>query len=49
MNQEVGNESKMDDLETSALAISGTIIVFFVVYWIIQIDSVRQLLNLAYG
>ena len=49
MNEEDRNVTKMDDVETAAVAISATIIVFFVIYWAIQIDSVRDLLKLAYG
>ena len=40
---------KLDDVQMAAVVISATIIVFFVVYWAIQIDSVRDLLNMAYG
>ncbi|NQV71417.1 MAG: hypothetical protein HQ498_15445 [Pseudohongiella sp.] len=49
MSEEDKNAAKMDDVQTAAVAISTTIIVFFVIYWAIQIDSVRDLLNMAYG
>ena len=37
------------DMQLAALASSGTIIVFFLVYWFAQIDEVREMLQLAYG
>ena len=46
---EQGDEARRDDLEKSALIASGTVIVFFVVYWAIQIESAYSLLALAYG
>lgn len=49
MSDENKNAAKLDDVEMAAVALSATVIVFFVVYWAIQIDSVRDLLNLAYG
>lgn len=49
MSEEDRSTAKLDDVEMAAVALSATVIVFFVVYWAIQIDSVRDLLNLAYG
>lgn len=49
MSEDDKNAAKMDDVQMAAVALSATVIVFFVVYWAIQIDSVRELLNLAYG
>lgn len=49
MSDEESKLVKMNDVETAAVAISTTIIVFFVIYWAVQIDSVRDLLKLAYG
>lgn len=49
MSEEGKSTAKMNDVETAAVVISGTIIVFFVIYWAIQIDSVRDLLKMAYG
>lgn len=49
MSEDDKNVAKLDDVQMAAVAISATIIVFFVVYWAIQIDSVRDLLKLAYG
>jgi len=37
------------DLQVAAVAASGTIIVFFLVYWFVQIQDVREMLDLAYG
>jgi hypothetical protein len=44
-----GSTESIKDLQYAAVSISATIIIFFVVYWAIQIDSVRELLELAYG
>lgn len=49
MSEDDKSAAKMDDVQMAAVAVSVTIIVFFVVYWAIQIDSVRELLNMAYG
>jgi hypothetical protein len=37
------------DLQLAALAASATIIGFFLVYWFLQIQDVREMLALAYG
>lgn len=49
MSDDEKNTGKLDDVEMAAVALSATVIVFFVVYWAIQIDSVRDLLSMAYG
>jgi hypothetical protein len=49
MSEENKTERKLDDVQLAAVAVSASIIVFFVVYWIIQIQSVRELLEMAYG
>ena len=49
MSEEEGSAQSIKDLQNAAVSVSATIIVFFVVYWAIQIDSVRDLLELAYG
>ena len=40
---------KLSDKETAALVAAATVIAFFAVYWFLQIQSVRELLKLAYG
>lgn len=49
MNEEKASVQSIKDLQNAAVTVSATIIIFFVVYWAIQIDSVRELLELAYG
>ena len=41
--------SKIRDRETSALVASAAILGFFVIYWTLQIQEVREMLALAYG
>ncbi|MEZ5491548.1 MAG: hypothetical protein R3F50_14700 [Gammaproteobacteria bacterium] len=48
MTEQGNTENKRDDLETAALVTSATIIVFFVVYWAVQIGSTYSLLAMAY-
>ncbi len=48
MSEEGGSNKKLDDLEKAALVSSVTIVVFFVVYWAIQIESTYSLLAFAY-
>ena len=43
------NNSKLRDDENAALIAAQTFIIFSAVYWFLQIDSVRELLQLAYG
>jgi hypothetical protein len=40
---------KLDDLQLSAVVVSTTIIVFFVIYWAAQIETTYSLLAMAYG
>jgi hypothetical protein len=40
---------KQRDLQLAALAASATIVGFFLVYWFLQIQDVREMLALAYG
>ena len=49
MTEENKDMKKLDDAQIASVAVSVTVIVFFVVYWAIQIQSVRDLLKLAYG
>ncbi len=48
MTEQGNTGNKRDDLETAALATSATIIVFFIVYWAVQIGSTYSLLAMAY-
>lgn len=43
------NEDQLNDDQTAAVVGALVIINFFVVYWALQIQSVRELLELAYG
>ena len=49
MNEENQNDAQIKDEQTSAILATSTIINFFAVYWFFQIQSVRELLELAYG
>jgi len=49
MSEESKTQKKMDDVQIAAVAVSASIVVFFVVYWIVQIQSVIELLEMAYG
>ncbi|MEX2130734.1 MAG: hypothetical protein WD772_04555 [Pseudohongiellaceae bacterium] len=42
-------KKKMDDKQLSAVAISVTVVVFFVIYWAAQIQTTYALLSSAYG
>lgn len=39
----------LDDMQASALAASVTILVCGAIYWVVQIQGVREMLALAYG
>lgn len=41
--------SELKDAQSSALIAASTVIVFSAIYWFFQIQSVRELLELAYG
>lgn len=49
MSDESNNKGKIDDTQSAALVASSAVIFFFLVYWALQIQSVRELLELAYG
>ncbi len=49
MNDTPDSNKELLDLQLAALVASGTIAVFFIVYWIAQIQDVREMLALAYG
>ncbi|MCG8414704.1 MAG: hypothetical protein MI746_10850 [Pseudomonadales bacterium] len=43
------DETKKNDDQTAALIVAQTFIAFSAIYWFLQIESVRELLQLAYG
>ena len=43
------DKNGLDDVQLSALAASVTILVSAAVYWVVQIQGVREMLELAYG
>ena len=45
--QDEGQRQKDD--ETAALIVAQAFIIFSGIYWFLQIESVRELLELAYG
>ena len=49
MHEKNQNDAQIKDEQTSAKLATSTIIIFFAVYWFFQIQSVRELLELAYG
>ncbi len=49
MDDEESGAAGIRDLQSAAVTISVAILIFFVVYWSIQIESVRDLLRMAYG
>ena len=42
-------ETKVKDDQMAALVVAQTFIMFSAIYWFLQIESVRELLELAYG
>ncbi|MEQ8314560.1 MAG: hypothetical protein RL839_14830 [Gammaproteobacteria bacterium] len=42
-------KTKRKDDETAALIVAQTFIIFSAIYWFLQLESVRELLELAYG
>ena len=48
-NTQEEKNTSIQDAQTSAFCAALTIIVFSAVYWAFQIQSVRELLDLAYG
>ena len=49
MDKKESPSSNARDTQTAAVLASTTIAVGFVLYWVIQIQSVREMLALAYG
>lgn len=51
MTEESDNkkDQKLKDDETAALIVAQAFIIFSGIYWFLQIESVRALLELAYG
>ncbi len=43
------NSDNRKDLQLAALVASATIVAGFLVYWLVQIQDVRAMLELAYG
>ena len=48
-NSENEDGAKMKDDQAAALVVAQAFIVFSAIYWFTQIESVRELLQLAYG
>jgi hypothetical protein len=48
-NSEDKDGVKMKDDQATALVVAQAFIVFSAIYWFTQIESVRELLQLAYG
>lgn len=42
-------DSELKDQQSAALIAASSFIIFSVIYWVVQIQSVRELLELAYG
>ncbi len=49
MNDTREENTKQKDDETAALLVAQSFIIFSAIYWFLQIESVRELLELAYG
>ena len=49
MNDAAKEKRHHRDLQLSAFLVSATVITGFVIYWWGQIESVREMLALAYG
>lgn len=47
--EEQNENADLKDSQNSALVAASTIIVFSAIYWATQIESVKELLILAYG
>lgn len=48
-SRDKGPEQKRKDDEAAALIVAQAFIIFSGIYWFLQIESVRALLELAYG
>ena len=44
-----GQNAAQKDAERAALFASGAVVVGFILYWSIQVQAVREMLELAYG
>ncbi|MDA0689596.1 MAG: hypothetical protein O2948_13235 [Proteobacteria bacterium] len=42
-------KTKQKDDEAAALLVAQSFIIFSAIYWFLQIESVRELLSMAYG
>ncbi len=42
-------KTKLKDDEAAALLVAQSFIIFSAIYWFLQIESVRELLAMAYG
>lgn len=49
MNRKVATDPDSKDIQLAALISSCAVVVGFVIYWAVQIQSVREMLALAYG
>ncbi len=49
MQEDNQSKTKLNDEEVAGLTAGATVVVFFAIYWFLQIQSVRELLELAYG
>lgn len=49
MREKGGDSRDTQDLQAAAVLASGGVILGFLLYWSIQVQSVRELLALAYG
>ena len=47
--QNKANDKSLKDDTLAAVLVSGSIVTFFIVYWFFEIQSVRELLEMAYG
>ena len=48
-DDQIAGSGELKDAQTSALVAASTFIIFSAIYWFFQIQSVRELLELAYG
>ncbi len=49
MKDNTNQQRQTRDLQLAALLTSVTVITFFVIYWVLQIEDVLEMLALAYG
>ena len=48
-DQQKSIDKTLRDDTLAAVVVSGSIVTFFIVYWFFEIQSVRELLKMAYG